>query len=107
MYFFLESISEFLDRFSLVIVGGMMGILVMGLLWRKVPKPEHPLRKDLVKIEKKAKAISKVLNSTKHRMFSSSLFIALFIWIWILIAFFGILTYIAAYYPHLLLSKVN
>ena len=107
MHLFLESISEFLDRFSLVIIGSLMGILVIGLLWRKTPKPEYPLRKDLTKIEKKVKAISKTLSSTKHRMFNSALFIALFIWMWILVAFLGILTYVAAYYPHLLSSKVN
>lgn len=38
MDIFLESISEFLDRFSLVIVGGLMGILAIALVWRKVPK---------------------------------------------------------------------
>lgn len=50
MYLFLESISEFLDRFSLVIIGGLAGsILLTYSLWGKMPKPELRISKPKLK----------------------------------------------------------
>ena len=49
MYLFLESVSEFLDRFSLAMVGGLIAILTIFLLWSKMPRlalrPKRKLRK--------------------------------------------------------------
>jgi len=76
MYLLLESISEFLDRldrFSLVMVAGLLGILVMGLIWRKMPKPDPSLkeakiqRKRIAKVERKVKAIRRKFDpARKH-----------------------------------------
>lgn len=70
---FLKSISEFLDRFSLAIVGGLLGILVIGLLWSKMPKPDPSLkeakiqRKRIAKVERKVKAIRRKFDpARKH-----------------------------------------
>ena len=51
MYLFLESISELLDRFSLVIVGGLLGMLIMGLIWRKMPKSGPKITKNERRVE--------------------------------------------------------
>jgi len=53
MYLLLESISEFLDRFSLVIVGGLIGVVVISLLWSKMPRSELPPKRKLRKIERR------------------------------------------------------
>ena len=53
MYLFLETISEFLDRFSLVIVGGLIGIVAIFLLWSKMPKPAFRPKRKLRKIKRK------------------------------------------------------
>ena len=46
MYSFLESISEILDRFGLVILGGLIGsALLVYLLGGKVAKPKQAQRK--------------------------------------------------------------
>ena len=36
----LESIPGFLDRFSLVMVAGLLGILAIVLVWNKLPGPK-------------------------------------------------------------------
>lgn len=53
MYLFLESISEFLDKFSLVIVGGLIGIVVIFLVWSKMPKLALRPKRKLRKIERR------------------------------------------------------
>ena len=103
MYIFLDFLSELLERYSLIIVGGLIGALAIVLVWRKVPKPEHLLTKAQIdRIDRKVKAIHRKFHSSRPRIFNSALAIALVIWIVILIGFFGILTYLAIYYPGLL-----
>jgi len=53
MYLFLESISEFLDRFSLAMVAGLLGMLVISLIWKKMPKPALQPKRKLRKIERR------------------------------------------------------
>lgn len=64
MYSLLDSISEFSDRFSLIIVGGLMGILVIALIWSKLPKPEFRLRK--TKTKYKAQIKPKIVTPKKR-----------------------------------------
>jgi len=73
MYLFLESISEFLDKFSLAIVGGVIGISIMAFFWTKLPKPDPSLkeakiqRKKIAKVERKVKAIRRKFDpARKH-----------------------------------------
>jgi len=53
MYLLLESISEFLDRFSLLIVGVLIGVVIVFLLWSKMPKPAFRPKRKLRKIERR------------------------------------------------------
>ena len=73
MYLLLESISEFLDRFSLVMVGGVIGISTMIFFWTKLPRPDPSLkeakiqRKRIAKVERKVKAIRRKFDpARKH-----------------------------------------
>lgn len=63
MYSFLDFLSEFLERYSWIIVPSLIGALVIALVWSKVPKPEPALRE--AKIRQKLKSTSKKFYSRK------------------------------------------
>ena len=79
----LGSIPGFLDRFSLVIIGGLMAISIITLLWPKLVTPEQTSRrekarvnKQLEKLKRKANAILKAKYSDPMRFILSFCYLA-------------------------------
>lgn len=74
MYIFLDFLSEFLERYSWVIVPSLIGALVIALVWRKVPKLDPALRevkiknKKIAKMERQVKALRKKFDPARKRI---------------------------------------